>query len=198
LQDHVTQGLALTVLRPSVIFGEDDAFINVFAKLQALAPVVPLAGAHTRFQPVWVHDVAQAVAYAVLHPATTGHSYELAGPQVFTLQQLVEHAGIWAQHPRWVIPLPNALAYVQAWVIAYTLPGRSSTIRDRIKNEWPHKLNEIYFKLDRYVVDKSDTYDYNTYLSTPTWQNLPSSPKLETLDEKDFYVLFPRKTILPK
>jgi NADH dehydrogenase len=51
LQGHIAQGLALTLLRPSVIFGEDDAFINVFAKLQALAPVVPLAGAHTRFQP---------------------------------------------------------------------------------------------------------------------------------------------------
>jgi NADH dehydrogenase len=131
LQDHVAQGLALTVLRPSVIFGEDDAFINVFAKLQVLAPVVPLAGAHTRFQPVWVHDVAQAVAYAVLHPATAGHSYELAGPQVFTLQQLVEHAGIWAQHPRWVIPLPNALAYVQAWVMEH-LPGPTLMSRDNV------------------------------------------------------------------
>jgi NADH dehydrogenase len=131
LQDHVAQGLALTVLRPSVIFGEDDAFINVFAKLQALAPVVPLAGAHTRFQPVWVNDVAQAVAYAVLHPATAGHSYELAGLQVFTLQQLVEHAGIWAQHPRWVIPLPNALAYVQAWVMEH-LPGPTLMSRDNV------------------------------------------------------------------
>ena len=131
LQDHVAQGLALTVLRPSVIFGEDDAFINVFAKLQALAPVVPLAGAHTRFQPVWVHDVAQAVAYAVLHPSTAGHSYELAGPQIFTLQQLVEHAGIWAQHPRWVIPLPNALAYVQAWVMEH-LPGPTLMSRDNV------------------------------------------------------------------
>ena len=103
--------------------------------------------------------------------------------------------------PRWMRSQQDngsILGYVQAWVIAYTLPGRSSTIRDRIKNEWPHKLNEIYFKLDRYVVDKSDTYDYNTYLSTPTWQNLPSSPRLETLDTHDFYVLFPRKTILPK
>ncbi len=131
LQAQVPHGLALTVLRPSVIFGEDDAFINVFAKLQALAPAVPLAGAHTRFQPVWVHDVAQAVAYAVLHPATTGHSYELAGPQVFTLQQLVEHAGIWAQHPRWVIPLPNALAYVQAWVMEH-LPGPTLMSRDNV------------------------------------------------------------------
>jgi uncharacterized protein YbjT (DUF2867 family) len=131
LQDHVAQGLALTVLRPSVIFGEDDAFINVFAKLQALAPVVPLAGAHTRFQPVWVCDVAQALLYAWQNTSTAGHTYELAGPQIFTLQQLVEHAGIWAQHPRWVIPLPNALAYAQAWLMEH-LPGPPLMSRDNV------------------------------------------------------------------
>ncbi len=131
LQDAVAQGLALTVVRPSVIFGEDDAFINVFAKLQALAPVVPLAGAHTRFQPVWVHDVAQALVYALLHPATAGHCYELAGPQVFTLQQLVEHAGVWAKHPRWVIPLATPLAYAQAWLMEQ-LPGPPLMSRDNV------------------------------------------------------------------
>ena len=131
LQDYVGQGLALTVLRPSVIFGEDDAFINVFAKLQALAPVVPLAGAHTRFQPVWVCDVAQALLYALQNTSTAGHTYELAGPQIFTLQQLVEHAGIWAQHPRWVIPLPNALAYAQAWLMEH-LPGPTLMSRDNV------------------------------------------------------------------
>ncbi|NBS76797.1 MAG: complex I NDUFA9 subunit family protein [Betaproteobacteria bacterium] len=131
LQDHVAQGLALTVLRPSVIFGEDDAFINLFAKLQALAPVVPLAGAHTRFQPVWVCDVAQALLYALQNTSTVGHTYELAGPQIFTLQQLVEHAGVWAQHPRWVIPLPNALAYAQAWLMEH-LPGPTLMSRDNV------------------------------------------------------------------
>jgi NADH dehydrogenase len=131
LQDHVAQGLALTVLRPSVIFGEDDAFINVFAKLQALAPVVPLAGAHTRFQPVWVRDVAQALVHALLHPATAGHTYALAGPQIFTLQQLVEHAGVWAKHPRWVIPLATPLAYAQAWIMEH-LPGPPLMSRDNL------------------------------------------------------------------
>lgn len=131
LQSFAEQGLALTVLRPSVIFGEDDAFINLFAKLQALAPVVPLAGAHTRFQPVWVQDVAQAVVYAVLHAATVAHTYELVGPQIFSLKQLVEHAGVWARHPRWVIPLPGALAYVQAWVMEH-LPGPTLMSRDNL------------------------------------------------------------------
>jgi len=89
--------------------------------------------------------------------------------------------------------------YVQCWVLCYTKPGQAKEIRDNINNKWPHKLNKIAFQLDRYTVDKSTTYEFNTYLSTPSWQNLPStSPELENLDQKDFYVLFPKKTILPK
>lgn len=131
LHSFETQGLALTLMRPSVVFGQDDAFINLFAKLQALAPVVPLAGAHTRFQPVWVHDVAQAVVYALLHGNTAGHTYELAGSQIFSLKQLVEHAGVWSRHPRWVIPLPHALAYLQAGLMEL-LPGPTLMSRDNV------------------------------------------------------------------
>jgi len=131
LQSLSSQGLALTLLRPSVVFGQDDAFMNVFAKLQALAPVVPLAGAHTRFQPVWVQDVAQAVAFSLLHGNTAGQTYELVGPQIFSLKQLVEHAGGWAGHPRWVIPLPQSLAYVQAWLMEM-LPGPTLMSRDNV------------------------------------------------------------------
>jgi hypothetical protein len=87
--------------------------------------------------------------------------------------------------------------YVQAWVLCYTLPGKAEIIKNNINSNWNHKLNEIHFELDRYTVDKSSTYDFNTYLATPTWQNLPSSPNLTTLDSHDFYVLFPKKTIRP-
>ncbi|NDC61423.1 MAG: complex I NDUFA9 subunit family protein [Betaproteobacteria bacterium] len=131
LQSGVVQGLALTVLRPSVIFGEDDAFLNLFAKLQALTPVVPLASARTRFQPVWVKDVAQAIVHAVLHRDTIGQIYELVGPEVFTLQQLVEHAGNWAGHPRWVFALPHPLAYLQA-ALMEMLPGVPLMSRDNL------------------------------------------------------------------
>ena len=131
LQSGVVQGLELTVLRPSVIFGEDDAFINLFAKLQALTPVVPLAGAHTRFQPVWVQDVAQAIVHAVLHRSTVGQVYELVGAEVFTLQQLVAHAGAWAGHPRWVVALPYPLAYVQA-ALMEMMPGPPLMSRDNL------------------------------------------------------------------
>ena len=72
-------GLALTVLQPSVIFGVEDKFLNLFAKLQQLTPVVPLAGANTRFQAVWVEDVASAVAHCVMHADTAGKTYEQDG-----------------------------------------------------------------------------------------------------------------------
>jgi len=131
LQSGVVQGLELTVLRPSVIFGEDDAFINLFAKLQALAPVVPLAGAHTLFQPVWVQDVAKAIVHAVQHRDTIGQVFELVGPQVLSLKQLVEHAGTWSGHPRWVFGLPPALAYAQA-LLMELMPGAPLMSRDNL------------------------------------------------------------------
>jgi len=124
-------GLALTLLQPSVVFGADDRFINVFAQLQALAPVVPLASAHATFQPVWVQDVAQALAHALVSPASHGQRYELVGPEVFSLAQLVQHAGQWAGHPRPIWPLPPALAQAQAWLMEH-LPGPTLMSRDNL------------------------------------------------------------------
>jgi NADH dehydrogenase len=124
-------GLALTLLQPSVVFGADDRFINVFAQLQALAPVVPLASAHATFQPVWVQDVAQALTHALVSPASHGQRYELVGPEVFSLAQLVQHAGQWAGHPRPIWPLPPVLAQAQAWLMEH-LPGPTLMSRDNL------------------------------------------------------------------
>jgi NADH dehydrogenase len=126
-----TANLELTVLRPSVIFGADDKFINVFAKLQAVFPVMPLAGAGTRFQPVWVQDVAQSVVYCLAHRTTVGETFELCGPEIFTLQQLVEIAGRWSGHPRFVLPLPASIAYLQALMMEF-LPGPTLMSRDNL------------------------------------------------------------------
>jgi uncharacterized protein YbjT (DUF2867 family) len=124
-------GLDLTLLQPSVVFGADDRFINVFAQLQALAPVVPLAGAQAQFQPVWVQDVAQALVNALTMPQSHGKRFELVGPEVFTLAQLVQHAGRWAGHPRPIWPLPSALAQAQAWLMEH-LPGPTLMSRDNL------------------------------------------------------------------
>ena len=124
-------GLDVTVLRPSVIFGARDRFLNVFAQLQALAPFVPLGGAQARFQPVWVEDVAEAVVRCLDQPATIGQVFECAGPQQFTLADLVRLAGRLSGHPRPVWPLPGALARLQALVME-CLPGEPLMSRDNV------------------------------------------------------------------
>jgi len=123
--------LDLTVIRPSVIFGAADRFLNVFARLQSLAPVIPLAGLDTRFQPVWVDDVAEAIVRCVADASTIGQTYEAAGPEVLTLGELVRLAGRWSGHERPIVPLPAALARLQALVMEW-LPGEPLMSRDNL------------------------------------------------------------------
>lgn len=124
-------GLGLTVLRPSVIFGAGDRFLNLFASLQAFSPVMPLAGADARLQPVWVGDVAAALTQCLAWDDTAGQTYELAGPDVFTLRELVQLAGRLSGHPRPVIPLPGPLALAQALFLE-CLPGEPLMSRDNL------------------------------------------------------------------
>lgn len=124
-------GLDWTIFRPSVIFGEKDQFINLFGRLQKLAPFLPLAGASVKFQPVAVQDVAQAFVKALDLPKTIGKKYDLAGPKVYTMAELVGLAGEKFGCRRPVIPLPNALAYLQAWMLEYA-PGPTLMSRDNL------------------------------------------------------------------
>ena len=124
-------GLDLTIVRPSVIFGERDRFLNTFAMLQAFAPVVPLASASARFQPVWVEDVAEAITHCLDDASTVGMTIECAGPRVYTLRELVEAAGRWSGARRPVLPLPGALGRVQAALLEF-LPGRTLMSRDNV------------------------------------------------------------------
>lgn len=123
--------LSLSILRPSVIFGADDRFMRLFAHLQALAPVMPLAGAEARFQPVWVEDVASALARLLLSPAGTEPVIEAAGPQVWTLRELVQAAGRWSGHPRWVIGVPDWVGRLQAALLGL-LPGEPLLSADNL------------------------------------------------------------------
>lgn len=101
-------GLPWTVLRPSVIFGPQDEFVNVLARLVRLSPVVyPLPGGGTaRFQPVWVDDVARAVAHALESPNTVGGSYGLGGPAALTLRQMVERVLLAMNTSRVLVAVP--------------------------------------------------------------------------------------------
>lgn len=98
----------------------------------------------------------------------------------------------------------STLGYTPAWVICYTKPGFAETVKSNIASLWldpignPYKLNLINFKIDRFSVNKSLTYNYDNNLTPPSWTGLPSgTPVPNPLDSKDFYVLFPRQTILP-
>ena len=124
-------GLATTVLRPSVIFGAEDRLLNLFAALQSVAPFVPLAGAASRFQPVWVQDVARALATCLERPVTAGGTFECAGPETLTLADLVRLAGRLAGHPRPIVPLPDGLARLQALLMEW-LPGEPLMSRDNL------------------------------------------------------------------
>jgi NADH dehydrogenase len=126
-----TAGLALTILRPSVVFGARDNFLNLFAKLQILVPLLPLAGASARFQPVWVEDVAAAIRRCVLDPGTVGQTFELAGPQQLSLAEIVRLAGEISGHRRLIVPLPGPLAWAQARLMEL-LPGEPLMSRDNL------------------------------------------------------------------
>ncbi len=102
------------ILRPSVIFGRDDRFLNMFAKLAATFPVLPLAGADARFQPVYVEDVAEVVWRSLITADAAGQSFDVAGPSVYTLRQLVEYVSALIGKPRRVVGLPESLGMIQA------------------------------------------------------------------------------------
>lgn len=125
--------LDLTILRPSVIFGAEDRFLNMFAKMQTVLPVVPLAGSDTRFQPVWVGNVAEAVIQSLRQSNTVGHTYECVGPDVFTLADLVRLSGRLSGNPRPVFGLPRAIAYFQA-LFLQSLPGEPLMSTDNLRS----------------------------------------------------------------
>ena len=116
-------GLDWTIFQPSVIFGREDAFLNLFARLQRFLPVMALAGADVRFQPVYVGDVAECFVRALDLDATLRRAYPLCGPRVYTLRELVRYVGEVADTPRPVVPLGAALGRLQALALEM-LPGK--------------------------------------------------------------------------
>lgn len=106
-----------TIFRPSVIYGQGDKFLTVFAGLCAMAPLLPLACPGALFQPVWVEDVAATMAECLDHGESAGQTYDLCGPQAYTLRDLVDYSGKAAGSPGNILPLGDASSYAMAWLL---------------------------------------------------------------------------------
>jgi NADH dehydrogenase len=120
-----------TIIRPSVVFGPDDDFTNLFARLARWFPVLPLAGAGTRMQPVYVEDVATVIDTILDDPHARGRIYEVAGPQVHTLGEIAGMCAKWSGHPRAVMAVPLGIGRLQAGVLA-CLPGKPLMTPDNL------------------------------------------------------------------
>jgi NADH dehydrogenase len=120
-----------TIFQPSVIFGPEDRFLNMFATLARVFPVLPIGGADVRFQPVWIGDVADAFVNALDNRDTYRKTYELVGPRVYTLRELVQFAATASGHPRPVVALHGGIARLQARLMELA-PGEPLMSRDNI------------------------------------------------------------------
>ena len=120
-----------TIFRPSVIFGAQDQFINLFSKLTKLFPAMPLANHQAKFQPVSVDDVASAFVKSLSMPQTIRRSYDLVGSTVYTMKEIVEFAARKAKTSCAIIPVPAFVGYLQALAFEF-LPGPTLMSRDNI------------------------------------------------------------------
>jgi NADH dehydrogenase len=108
------------IMRPSIVFGPEDDFFNRFASLARMLPALPLiGGGHTKFQPVFAGDVAQAIADAVDGKAQAGATYELGGPSVYSFRQLMEFVLTTTGRKRMLMPLPFAIAKLEASLLQF-------------------------------------------------------------------------------
>ncbi len=115
--------IAVTSFRPSVIFGAEDSFINRFAAILKIAPILPLACAKTKFAPVYVDDVVQVMADALTDKNTFDQRINLCGPKQYSLKQLVKYVAVTSDLNRMIIGLPNWASKLQANILEY-VPGK--------------------------------------------------------------------------
>lgn len=138
------------ILRPSVIFGPEDDFFNRFAALARISPFLPLiGGGHTRFQPVYVEDVASAVLRVTGHEETAGQTFELGGPDVASFRNILEKVMTVTGRRRLLVPLPFFIARIQGWFFQL-LPNPVLTVdqvrmleQDNIVSEGAQTLGDL-------------------------------------------------------
>ena len=162
-------GLDLTIMRPSVVFGREDKFLNLFASLLALAPLMTLPKADAKFQPIWVEDLARAVVVSLGSSLTIGKTYDLVGPKVYTLRELVQLCGQFSGHNRPLIGLPDWLGRLQAMAIEFA-PGPILMSRDNFDSMKVDNVSKVGFSADFGFLPSSLDAIAPTYL-TPYLRN---------------------------
>jgi len=113
------RGLAVTVFRPSVVFGPEDSFLNVFAKWLSRLPVVFVPCPAARFQPIYVGDVAQCFGRSLEDRSSFGKRYDLCGPKAYSMRDLWQLAGKWSGHARPLVSLGDKASYLAAWAMEW-------------------------------------------------------------------------------
>src|SRR5262245_45725163 len=124
--------LDATVFRPSIVFGPEDRFLNLFAQLARFLPVMAIACPRAQFQPIYVGDVAQVMAASLGEKESFARRYDLCGPRRYTLLELIDYACAVTGRHRLVVGLPQWASFVQAWVLE-NLPGTLMT-RDNVRS----------------------------------------------------------------
>ena len=166
--------IGVTILRPSVIFGRHDTFVNRFVAMAKVFPAIPLPAAGARFQPIWVEDVARVIAHALDDSGTVGKSFNLCGPKAYALREIVELAARLSGHPRLVVPVPDGIARLEAAVFEH-LPGPLLT-RDNLRSmevpnvcdaPFPERFgfapSSLESVLPQYLADASPRGRYDRY-----------------------------------
>jgi NADH dehydrogenase len=132
IQNQSGESIEYTILRPSVIFGPGDSFFERFARILRRTPVLPMAGLNARFAPVYVGDVAEVFVRALPDNRSFGQTYELCGPDVFTLEEILRFVCRELEIRRGIIRLPQPLGRLQAWIGEF-LPGKPFS-RDNLRS----------------------------------------------------------------
>ncbi len=141
---HATEGLNVTSFKPSVIFGENAGMLNTFAALLRLpSPIFMLPSAHAKFAPIWVKDVVEAIVKSLDNPDSYGKRYNLCGPKVYTLQELVAYTAKQIGLKRHIIPLKAGTSKLIAKIME-RIPGK------------PYSMDNFYSSQVASVCDKND------------------------------------------
>ncbi len=148
-------GIATTIFRPSIVFGHEDGFYNLFNKLLAVSPVLPVARPKAKFAPVYVGDVVSAILKALADTTTHNQIYHLGGPEIFTFEEIVHYIAKASGQKRLIVGLPDGLAKLQASVMGklpiklFTTDNFQSLLVDSVCPENGLQLKDLGIEAQR-------------------------------------------------